>query len=370
MAKQSSVETTVDRDKLLRAAKLCAATSDQHSPITAYRSALVRLCVDGCDMTANNGSVGTRAVVSLEAKGDVVSFCVNARRLLDVVNRAPEGYLQLAWAGTDLRVSSGPGKMDVKIATSPAKDFPTPIFPADLPLVEREPLALLLKRVAPFTNPIGGGLKESVHFEPKAGKLAAWSTTGHVIAYDVSALPEGLNCSLHANVVDVFRSALDSTDHATVGCALGEQITVEANGAIVTARSQGPSSWDWLGMLKPATMKLTVDRHSLLDAVGCAALFCLPEKPNMNLVTTTAEGGLRVSSAGFSADGSASTVVDCEGDRQPFNIAVSWRYLRDALGGIDTDRVELAVSGEFDQLIVRPVGPEGQMYVISPMTNK
>ena len=125
----------------------------------------------------------------------------------------------------------------------------------------------------------------------------------------------------------------------------------------------------WREAIPAAVMELTCPRLDLIAAVERAGMFSTSEKPNINLVVGTEEGGIRVSSADIAAsDGSASTLVDATGDRAPMVVSMSWRYLRDALRAVEAERATIALAGEFLPVVVRPAGQDGHLYLIAAMT--
>src|ERR1041384_7025571 len=169
-----AIETTVERESLLRAAKLCATVTDAKSPIVSYQSALIRIAADGCDLTATSGAVAVRSVVGLEANGNVASFCVNAKRLQEAVAHMPDGWLQIKSGEREVRISSGPGRASVALSTTPAADFPTPIFPdrLDMKNIDRQELVPALRAVT-FGVLLGDAGHDSVYLDIAGGRLSA-----------------------------------------------------------------------------------------------------------------------------------------------------------------------------------------------------
>lgn len=368
MAKPKVIEATVERAKLLRAAKICAATADHRSPILPYQSTMVRISWDGCDLTATNGMVSTRSVPSIGAAGEMASLCVNAKRLYDVVNQAPDGYLQLISGENQLTVSSGPGRAQTKIAAFPAKDFPVVNFPSSvLPLVERAVLSRLLRRTAFSANQVAGPPRDRINLDAIGGRLEVWAFSGHTISFDAAdvKLPDA-RASLHVSAAQVFRTAIDADDSHNVEMALGEEIVVVVGGTTVMAKSQGSQIWDWRGMMPKPRVRLSCDRDALLEAVSRASMFTLPDKPMILLDGEKDYPFLRID--GASADGGSSTEVEVSGEPGLICMGASWRYLREALSVVDTDRVDLEFAGEYDPIVIRPAGvTDGQIHLISPM---
>lgn len=363
-----AIETTVERESLLRAAKLCATVADAKSPIVSYQSALIRIAVAGCDLTATSGAVAVRSVVGLEAKGNVASLCVNAKRLQEVVARMPDGWLQIKSGERDVRISSGPGRASVTLATTPAADFPTPIFPdrLDMKNIDRPALVTALRAVT-FVVLLNDAGHDSVYLDVTSGRLSAWALNGHRfgIARMASDGADALS-SLHVNAANAFVSVLESSDDPYAGLAIGEQISAHAAGTTITTRSTGASRPPWEEIVPADPRFFSVERATVLDAIGRAGMFAT--KGNPAVFIDVSADGLTVHDSGKDGGGEAQTTVVVDGDVKPVEIACSWRYLRDAIQACDSEHVDIAAAGQFEPIVVRPRGvTDGQMYLVMPM---
>jgi len=362
----------VDYHELLRAARLCSAVAEQKSPVLAYQSTLVRISVEGCDLSATSGTVSIRSIVGLEAMGGIAAFCVNAKRLVDVLARTPDGRIRIEPSDGEVRISNQAARVSVKLSTTPATNWPEVIWPDALSgrSVDRVSFAnaLIAARVAVNSFDVDP-TKNSIRLDVTDGMLSAWAINGHVLAVYGIDFPGAGQSSLHASAVDAFVSALSSSDTPFASAEIGDATSVRTGKTVVIARSTGASRPPWKQLIPPDPMVVTCDRSGLLDAADRAGMFAAKDHPD--IVLHVDDDGLRVSRGGR-GDGSASTVVEVDGDRKPgTEIRLNWRYLRDCLAAVDSERVDVAIAGPLKPFVIRPAGvADGQLYLISPMTAK
>src|ERR1041385_3920584 len=189
-AADAGVTAGVEKWQLLRAAKLCASVADAKSPILPYQSTLVRLSVDGCTMSATSGAVSIRSEVG-PVGIQVGSFCVNAKRLAEVIAHMPDGGLQLTHREPPdghLVIASGNGRASVKLGTTPAEDFPAPLEPGVQVKVDRAALITLLRRVVFCASPDNATPKSSVFLACDGGKLTAFAIDGRILGVDAMTM--------------------------------------------------------------------------------------------------------------------------------------------------------------------------------------
>ena len=59
--------------------------------------------------------------------------------------------------------------------------------------------------------------------------------------------------------------------------------------------------------------------------------------------------------------------IDAKYDGEELTVGFNGRYLMDVLGALDTDEVQIDLSGPSDACVLRPVGTPGYLGVIMPM---
>jgi len=90
-------------------------------------------------------------------------------------------------------------------------------------------------------------------------------------------------------------------------------------------------------------------------------------RENSNRAVLQVEDGKLILTAESSIVGKAHEEVEIVKEGEDIKMAFSARYLLDVLGVVDTEAVEMELSGEVNQALIRPQGQEDYLYVVMPM---
>ena len=209
---------------------------------------------------------------------------------------------------------------------------------------------------------------DSVYLDIAGCRLSAWALNGHrfgIARMASDGRPDTL-ASLHVNAANAFASVLESSDDPYAGLVVGEQISAHAAGTTITTRSTGAARPPWEQVVPADPKFFSVERASVLDAIGRAGMFAVKDDPAV-FIDVSADG-LTVYDSGKDGGGEAQTTVVVDGDAKPVEIACSWRYLRDAIQACDSERVDIAMGGKLEPIVIRPHEvTDGQMYLVMPM---
>ena len=90
----------------------------------------------------------------------------------------------------------------------------------------------------------------------------------------------------------------------------------------------------------------------------------------MNRVVVKADGDRVHVSSRSGSTGSAMDEVEAVLEGEPIEIAFNSEYLLDALDVIETEGVQIQLSGQLDPAVVRPVDQDDYLCVLMPMQLK
>lgn len=116
----------------------------------------------------------------------------------------------------------------------------------------------------------------------------------------------------------------------------------------------------------PTTVR--VSRRALLDAINRVAL--LTTDSVKLVVLDFADGVATISTGGAPSTavlGEASETLATEQEGGPVKIGLNHEYVRQFLGVVDTDQVELKLRDSTTQALFQPAGAPGYQYVVMPM---
>lgn len=90
-------------------------------------------------------------------------------------------------------------------------------------------------------------------------------------------------------------------------------------------------------------------------------------RENSNRAVVETQDGKLVITAESGSVGKAHEEVEIVKEGEDIKMAFSARYLLDALAVIDTEAIEMELTGELNQALMRPQGQEEYLYVVMPM---
>ncbi len=116
----------------------------------------------------------------------------------------------------------------------------------------------------------------------------------------------------------------------------------------------------------PTTVR--VDRRALLDAISRVAV--LTSETVRLVVLDFTSGGVTITTGGGATAavvGEATETVSTEHEGGPAKIGLNHEYLRQFLGAVETEKVEVKLKDSTTQALFQPAGTPGYQYVVMPM---
>lgn len=110
--------------------------------------------------------------------------------------------------------------------------------------------------------------------------------------------------------------------------------------------------------------KLTIPREQFEQSLKRVHIVA---RENSNRAVVQVEDGKLVITAESGSVGKAHEEVEIVKEGEDLKMAFSAKYLLDALAVIDTEAVEMELTGEVNQAVMKPQGSEDYIYVVMPM---
>lgn len=370
------MKATIERATLLRCLSHVQSVVERRNTIPILSNVLieaapggtVKLMATDLDLQV----VETMAAVSVEAQGAIT---VSAHLLFDIARKLPDGS-QVSLETADNRMVVKAGRSRFSLPTLPRDDFPV-IVEGDLPtsfelpaatmaqMIDRTRFAISTEETRYYLNGI------FLHVSDEELKAAA--TDGHRLARFTLKRPDGaegmpdvivprkcvaelrklLEESLDTNVlIDLSASKVRFTLGGEDGVVLTSKLI---DGTFPDYSRVIPTGNDKLLRLDPKTLWQGVDRVATIATEKTRAVKMALDNDRVTLSVTSPDNGTAAEEvpADYSADG--------------FEIGFNANYLKDILGQIDGDTVELHLADAGAPTLIRQDEKSPALYVLMPM---
>ena len=370
------MKATIERSTLLRCLSHVQSVVERRNTIPILSNVLIeaasggalRIMATDLDLQV----VETLNAVSVDAPGAIT---VSAHLLFDIARKLPEGS-QVSLDVTDGRMIVKAGRSRFQLPTLPRDDFPV-IVEGDLPtsfeiaaatlaqLIDRTRFAISTEETRYYLNGI------FLHVSDEELKAAA--TDGHRLARFTLPRPDGaqgmpdvivprkcvaelrklLEESLDTNVlVDLSASKIRFTMGGENGVVLTSKLI---DGTFPDYTRVIPTGNDKLLRIDPKSFFEGVDRVATIATEKTRAVKMALEPDRITLSVTSPDNGTAAEevSAEYSADG--------------FEIGFNANYLKDILGQMEGDTVELHLADAGAPTLIRQDDKSPALYVLMPM---
>ena len=373
------MKATIERATLLRCLSHVQSVVERRNTIPILSNVLIDAAGDG-DLKVMATDLDLQVVehmtaASVETPGAVT---VSAHLLFDIARKLPEGS-QVALETSDNRMTVKAGRSRFQLPTLPRDDFPV-IVEGDLPtsfempaktlaeLIARTRFAISTKETRYYLN--GIFLHVSDEDQPV---LKAAATDGHRLARFTLPRPDGA-----AGMPDVIvpRKAINELAKLLEEAGEGHvQIDLSASkirftlggegGAVLTSKLIDgtfpdysrviPTGNDKLLKLDPRSFYQGVDRVATIATEKTRAVKMGLDKDRVTLTVTSPDNG------------TASEEIAADYGSDSLEIGFNASYLKDILGQIDSDTVEMHLADAGAPTLIRKDENSPALYVLMPM---
>ncbi|MGZ3256018.1 MAG: DNA polymerase III subunit beta, partial [Croceibacterium sp.] len=339
--------------------------------IEASADGLVKIMATDLDLQV----IESLDAVSVEAAGAIT---VSAHLLFDIARKLPDGS-QVSFETADNRMTVKAGRSRFQLPTLPRDDFPV-IVEGDLPtsfeipaktlaeLIDRTRFAISTEETRYYLN----GIFLHVSEEDKP-VLKAAATDGHRLARFTIPRPDGAegmpDVIVPRKAVAELRKLLEESLDGNVEIDLSAskiRFTLGGEGGMVlTSKLIDGTFPDYSRVIPTGNDKLLkLDPKSFYEGVDRVATIATERTRAVKMALDTDKVTLSVTSPD---NGTAAEEVPADYRSEPFEIGFNANYLKDILGQIDGDTVELHLADAGAPTLIRQDEKSAALYVLMPM---
>ena len=373
------MKATIERATLLRCLSHVQSVVERRNTIPILSNVLIDASSDG-DLKVMATDLDLQVVehmaaASVDAAGAVT---VSAHLLFDIARKLPDGS-QVSLETSENRMTVKAGRSRFQLPTLPRDDFPV-IVEGDLPtsfelpartlaeLIDRTRFAISTEETRYYLN--GIFLHVSDEDQPV---LKAAATDGHRLARFTLPRPEGAagmpDVIVPRKAVAELRKLLEESMDGNVQIDLSAskiRFTLGGEGGVVLTSKliDGtfpdysrviPTGNDKLLKLDPRSFYQGVDRVATIATEKTRAVKMGLDKDRVTLTVTSPDNG------------TASEEIAADYGAEALEIGFNAGYLKDILGQIDSDTVEMHLADAGAPTLIRKDENSPALYVLMPM---
>ena len=372
------MKATIERATLLRCLSHVQSVVERRNTIPILSNVLIEAEGDN-SLKVMATDLDLQVVEHMDASVDSAgSITVSAHLLFDIARKLPEGS-QVSLEAAENRMAVKAGRSRFSLPTLPRDDFPV-IVEGDLPtsfelpartlaeLIDRTRFAISTEETRYYLNGIFFHVSDEA--EPV---LKAAATDGHRLARFTLPRPEGAegmpDVIVPRKAVAELRKLLEEAMDGNVQIDLSAskvRFTLGGEGGVVLTSKliDGtfpdysrviPTGNDKLLKLDPKSFHEGVDRVATIATEKTRAVKMGLDKDKVTLTVTSPDNGTATEEvpAEYAADG--------------FEIGFNAAYLKDILGQIDSDNVEIHLADAGAPTLIRKAENSPALYVLMPM---
>ncbi|MEE4288257.1 MAG: DNA polymerase III subunit beta [Erythrobacter sp.] len=372
------MKATIERATLLRCMSHVQSVVERRNTIPILSNVLIDAAEDGTvKVMATDLDLQIVETVSASKVERAGAITVSAHLLNDIIRKLSEGS-QVLLEAADNRLEIRSGRAKFKLPTLPRDDFPV-IVEGDLPtsfelpakqlaeLIDRTRFAISTEETRYYLN--GIFLHVTDEDEPV---LKAAATDGHRLARFTLERPEGAegmpDVIVPRKAVGEIRKLIEEAEgnvlidlsaskiRFTVGGKSGVVLTSKLiDGTFPDYSRVIPTGNDKLLKVDPRLFFEGVDRVATIATEKTRAVKMGLEKDKVILSVTSPDNG------------NAAEELEAEYSAEGFEIGFNANYLKDILGQIDSDTVELHLADAGAPTLIRKDEGSPALYVLMPM---
>jgi DNA polymerase-3 subunit beta len=373
------MKATIERAKLLRCLSHVQSVVERRNTIPILSNVLIEASGDG-HVRIMATDLDLQVVESLEAASveQPGAITVSAHLLFDIARKLPDGS-QVSLETADNRMAVKAGRSRFSLPTLPRDDFPV-IVEGDLPtsfelparllaeLIDRTRFAISTEETRYYLN--GIFLHVSDDDQPV---LKAAATDGHRLARFTLPRPEGAegmpDVIVPRKAVGELRKLLEEALDGNVEIDLSPskiRFTLGGEGGVVlTSKLIDGTFPDYSRVIPTGNDKLLkLDPKSFYEGVDRVATIATEKTRAVKMGLETDKVTLSVTSPD---NGTAAEEVPADYGSDALEIGFNANYLKDILGQIDGDTVEMHLADPGAPTLIRQDEKSPALYVLMPM---
>mgnify|MGYP002780311964 FL=1 len=373
------MKATIERATLLRCLSHVQSVVERRNTIPILSNVLIDADLGGAvRVMATDLDLQVVETMSASSVDQPGAITVSAHLLFDIARKLPEGS-QVSLTTNDNRLEVKAGRSNFKLPTLPRDDFPV-IVEGDLPtsfeiparmlaeLIDRTRFAISTEETRYYLN--GIFLHVTDEDEPL---LKAAATDGHRLARFTLPRPEGAagmpDVIVPRKAVGELRKLLEEALDGNVLVDLSAskiRFTLGGEGGVVlTSKLIDGTFPDYSRVIPTANDKLLkVDPKLFFSGVDRVATIATEKTRAVKIGLDNDRVTLSVTSPD---NGTAAEELAAEYRAEGLEIGFNANYLKDILGQIDSDTVELHLADAGAPTLIRESEKARALYVLMPM---
>jgi DNA polymerase-3 subunit beta len=370
------MKATIERATLLRCLSHVQSVVERRNTIPILSNVLIEASEDGAvKIMATDLDlqvIETMAAVSVEGAGAIT---VSAHLLFDIARKLPDGS-QVSLETADNRMTVKAGRSRFSLPTLPRDDFPV-IVEGDLPTSFELPAAVLAQlvdrtRFAISTEETRYYLN-GIFLHVSDEELRAAATDGHRLARFTLPRPGGAEGmpdvivprKCVAELRKLLEEALDTNVEIDLSASKIRFTLGGENGVVLTSKLIDGTFPDYSRVIPTGNDKLLkLDPRSFYEGVDRVATIATEKTRAVKMSLEPDRVTLSVTSPD---NGTAAEEVPADYKAQGFEIGFNANYLKDILGQIEGDTVELHLADAGAPTLIRQNDKSPALYVLMPM---
>ena len=370
------MKATIERATLLKCLSHVQSVVERRNTIPILSNVLIEAAAGGTVRVMATDLdlqvVETMGAVSVEAPGAIT---VSAHLLFDIARKLPDGS-QVSLETADNRMTVKAGRSRFSLPTLPRDDFPM-IVEGDLPtsfelpaatlaqLIDRTRFAISTEETRYYLNGI------FIHVSDEELKAAA--TDGHRLARYTIARPDGAEGmpdvivprKCVAELRKLLEEALDTNVLVDLSASKIRFTLGGENGVVLTSKLIDGTFPDYTRVIPTGNDKLLrLDPKSFYQGVDRVATIATEKTRAVKMALETDRVTLSVTSPD---NGTAAEELPADYRSSGFEIGFNANYLKDILGQIDAEMVELHLADAGAPTLIRENEASRALYVLMPM---
>ena len=373
------MKATIERAKLLRCLSHVQSVVERRNTIPILSNVLIEASADGL-VKIMATDLDLQVIESLDAASveTAGAITVSAHLLFDIARKLPDGS-QVSLETADNRMTVKAGRTRFSLPTLPRDDFPV-IVEGDLPtsfelpaktlaeLIDRTRFAISTEETRYYLN----GIFLHVSEEDKP-VLKAAATDGHRLARFTIPRPDGAEGmpdvivprKAVAELRKLLEEALDGNVEVDLSASKIRFTLGGEGGMVLTSKLIDGTFPDYSRVIPTGNDKLLkLDPKSFYEGVDRVATIATERTRAVKMALDADKVTLSVTSPD---NGTAAEEVSADYRSDSFEIGFNANYLKDILGQIDGDTVELHLADAGAPTLIRQDDKSPALYVLMPM---
>ena len=375
------MKATIERATLLKCLSHVQSVVERRNTIPILSNVLIEADASGTvRVMATDLDLQVVEIMSAVSVGEPGAITVSAHLLFDIARKLPDGS-QVSLEVSESRMAVKAGRSRFSLPTLPRDDFPV-IVEGDLPtsfelpaatlaqMIDRTRFAISTEETRYYLN----GIFLHVADEDAGGPaLKAAATDGHRLARFTLPRPEGAqgmpDVIVPRKCVGELRKLLEEATDSNVLIDLSAtkiRFTLGgANGVVLTSKLIDGTFPDYSRVIPTGNDKLLkLDPKAFFEGVDRVATIATEKTRAVKMAVEADKVTLSVTSPD---NGTAAEEIPAHYASEGLEIGFNANYLKDILGQIEGDSVELHLADAGAPTLIRQDDKSPALYVLMPM---